>query len=190
MSQLFDRTGTGTQPPEVSCRFISVAAGCFIASMAIGERVQELRDSKGLTQAKLAHKAGITERALRDIESGATKNPSTATVKGLASALGVPPEQILGDEPVERSAPKPRSLVAGPRSARDAVVDADHYLQYLFKRAGLVSEEQQLAAAARLDERFPQFSTVTPALVDLWLESYVRDLPSQRSSSKRGRAGR
>lgn len=159
--------------------------------MAIGERVKELRESKGLQQAKLAARAGITERSLRDLENGTTKNPSTATVKGLASALGVPPEQLIGDEPIERPASKARAAAPapGPRSAREAVADATHYLQYLFKRAGLVTEQEQAAAAAKLDERFPSFETVTPALVDLWLESYASALPSSRSttSRKRGR---
>jgi transcriptional regulator with XRE-family HTH domain len=154
--------------------------------MAIGDRVRELRDSKGLTQPKLAHMAGITERALRDLEKGETKNPSMATVKGLATALGVPQEDLLGDEPIERPAPKGRSAVAGHTSAREAVVDESHYLQFLFKRSGLVTEEQRLAAAAKLDERYRQFSTLTPALVDLWLEGYVRDLPAA-TSRKHGR---
>jgi transcriptional regulator with XRE-family HTH domain len=155
--------------------------------MAIGDRVREARDSKGLTQPQLSHQSGVSERALRDIESGTTKNPSTATVKRLASVLGVPPEVLMGDEPIERPAPKARpAAAAGHRSAREAVADEAHYLQYLFKRAGLVSEEQQRAAAAKLDERYRQFETVTPALVDLWLESYVRDLPAMSRKTGRG----
>lgn len=188
MNQLHDRTGTGGQPPEVRARFISLSAGCFIGSMAIGERVKELRESKGLQQARLAHQAGITERSLRDIENGTTRNPSTATVKGLASALGVPPEELLGNEPIERPTKAARSVAAaGPKSAREAVEDGQYYLQFLFKRAGLETPEARRAAAAKLDEHYPQFETVTPALVDLWLTHYVKDLPAPRSATSRKR---
>jgi transcriptional regulator with XRE-family HTH domain len=188
MNHACDRTGTGGQPPEARTRFISLSAGCFIGSMAIGERVKELRESKNLTQVGLAQRAGITERSLRDLENGTTRNPSTATVKGLASALGVPPEELLGHEPIERPAKTMRAAAtSGPKSAREAVEDGQHYLQFLFKRAGLETPEQRRAAAAKLDEHYQQFETVTPALADLWLTHYVKDLPAPRSATSRKR---
>jgi transcriptional regulator with XRE-family HTH domain len=133
-----------------------LAANGFIGAMAIGERLTEARESKGLTQAELVRKSGVAERTLRDIESGVTQNPSTATVKRLAAALGVPAEQIMGDEPVERPAPKSRAAATGPKSAREALADETHYLRYLFRRAGLVTDEEQAKAAAAFDERFKQ----------------------------------
>jgi DNA-binding XRE family transcriptional regulator len=79
MTSLHDRSSTGSQPPAPGRRFISLAANGFIGAMAIGERLTEARESKGLTQAELVRKSGVAERTLRDIESGVTQNPSTAT---------------------------------------------------------------------------------------------------------------
>lgn len=156
--------------------------------MSIGERLVEARKSKGFSQPDLVRKSGVAERTIRDIESGVTQNPSTATVKRLAATLGIPAEQLMGDEPVERPAPKARQAPAGPKSAREALADETHYLRYLFRRAGLVTDEEQAKAAAAFDERFKQFDSTTAALVDLWIDGYVRDLSERSTTSrKRGR---
>jgi transcriptional regulator with XRE-family HTH domain len=189
MNQLHDRPASGSQLPATSCRFISVTAGACFSGMGIGKRLKDLRESKGLTQSQLEHASGVAVRTIRGIENGLTTNPNTSTVKLLAAVLEVSPEQLLGDEPAERPAPRSREKPAGPRSAREAVANSGHYLQYLFKRAGIVEADEQLAAAAALDKRIPDFSEVTPALVDLWLESYVRE-PSRTSRKTGARAGR
>lgn len=56
---------------------------------AIGDRLKEQRELRGYTPADLAHKAGITTTAVRDIELGKV-DPKTWTVKVLAKALGCP----------------------------------------------------------------------------------------------------
>lgn len=58
-------------------------------AQTLGSTVLKARKAKRLTQAALANLAGLSERSLRDIESGTTKNPSASTVKGLAAALGL-----------------------------------------------------------------------------------------------------
>jgi transcriptional regulator with XRE-family HTH domain len=55
---------------------------------ALGKAIRQLRDKRGLSQEDLAHDAGITTSALSSIERGKS-NPTWATVKGIARALGI-----------------------------------------------------------------------------------------------------
>lgn len=50
--------------------------------------VKEHRERLGLTQAQLAHEAGVTEKTVRDIEKGSAV-PRLDTARRLARSLGV-----------------------------------------------------------------------------------------------------
>jgi transcriptional regulator with XRE-family HTH domain len=55
---------------------------------ALGKAIRQLREKQGATQEAVAHDAGITVATLGVIERGLS-NPTWATVKGIAAALGV-----------------------------------------------------------------------------------------------------
>lgn len=55
---------------------------------ALGKAIRQLREEKELTQEAVAHDAGITTATLGVIERGLS-NPTWATVKAIAAALGV-----------------------------------------------------------------------------------------------------
>jgi transcriptional regulator with XRE-family HTH domain len=55
---------------------------------ALGKAIRQLREKNGLTQEAVAHDAGITTATLGVIERGLS-NPTCATLKGIAAALGV-----------------------------------------------------------------------------------------------------
>jgi transcriptional regulator with XRE-family HTH domain len=55
---------------------------------ALGTAIKELREKRGLAQEALARKAGFTGRTVSAIETG-TANPTWATVRDIAAALGV-----------------------------------------------------------------------------------------------------
>jgi len=54
----------------------------------VGKAIRELREKRGMTQEAVAHDAAITTATLGVIERGLS-NPTWATLKGIASALGV-----------------------------------------------------------------------------------------------------
>ena len=64
-----------------------------------GERVKELRLSRGLSQEKLAFKSGMHRTYLGGIERG-ERNPSLKNVATIAKALGVTLSQLFlfGDQ--------------------------------------------------------------------------------------------
>jgi predicted ATPase/DNA-binding XRE family transcriptional regulator len=59
----------------------------------IAELVRRFRRSGGLSQAALARACGVSERAIRDIERGATARPRAATLRAIAGALRLRPEE-------------------------------------------------------------------------------------------------
>ncbi len=62
----------------------------------LGENVKRIRIKKGLSQDKLSKLAGVTLTTLVKIESGANDNPKIKTLKGIANALGVGVDELLG----------------------------------------------------------------------------------------------
>lgn len=55
---------------------------------ALGAAIRQLRIDRDATQEAVAHEAGITTATLGVIERGLS-NPTWATLKGIAAALGV-----------------------------------------------------------------------------------------------------
>lgn len=60
----------------------------------IGNRLLDIRKSKGLTQSEVAERSGLSDRAYSDIERG-TANMRVETLLGICSALNVTPNDIL-----------------------------------------------------------------------------------------------
>jgi transcriptional regulator with XRE-family HTH domain len=58
------------------------------------DNLRRLRYAKGLSQAGVAHEAGITRPYLNKLETG-TFNASLDTIAKLAAALGVRPAKLL-----------------------------------------------------------------------------------------------
>lgn len=54
----------------------------------LGQAIRQLREERGATQEAIAHDAGITTATLGVIERGLS-NPTWATVRSIAAALGV-----------------------------------------------------------------------------------------------------
>ncbi|WP_369226632.1 helix-turn-helix domain-containing protein [Streptomyces sp. R39] len=75
-----------------------------------GQRLRFLRARAGLSQEALSHAAGVSVRALADLERGRTRGPQRRTVEALAEALGLDRDEASG---LEASAalgrPRPRT---------------------------------------------------------------------------------
>ena len=99
----------------------------------IGQRVRQLREERGWNQSELAAEAGLTPAAVSQIE-GDKRKPSAETLNGLADALEVSTDFLMGRKPDEEflgEAEEARGLLRGIHelSAEDrktvrAMVDA------------------------------------------------------------------
>ncbi len=77
-----------------------------------------------MTAAELGRRAGVTENAIRKIESGDSREPRFSTGVRIASALGVDPAAILGQaRRTEKHATVPElaRVLAGIRECRGAL---------------------------------------------------------------------
>jgi len=59
------------------------------AATSVGRQIHALRTRAGISQADLAERAGMSTRALRDIENGRVRRPQSRTINRLAAALGL-----------------------------------------------------------------------------------------------------
>jgi hypothetical protein len=86
----------------------------------IGARIRRLRLSKDLTATELAIRAGVSEDAIRKIESGRSKQPSFVTGVHIAAALEVPPAVLALGEFGTAAGELPPNLALALRVLRDA----------------------------------------------------------------------
>lgn len=68
--------------------------------MNTGNKIKAYRKAAGLTQTELGAAAGIRKSAVSMIENGVTE-PSLKTLKAFSSRLGVPIEELLGEDPMD-----------------------------------------------------------------------------------------
>lgn len=105
----------------------------------LGERLRQLRQQAGMTQAALAEAAGISKPYLSELESDAGRRPSAELLLRLADALEVTIADLLGRK-VE-----PEDHVEIPSG-----------LAEFAEERGLGEAEVQMLARIRLREGTPQ----------------------------------
>src|ERR687885_1726919 len=78
---------------------------------SVGRRLVALRERLMWTQARLAEEAGVSPTTVSGIESGRISRPHFGTIKKLARALGVDPQELLSPRgPEGRTHTTPLSL--------------------------------------------------------------------------------
>jgi transcriptional regulator with XRE-family HTH domain len=63
-----------------------------------GDRLRKVRDKRLLSQRELAEKAGLSPTTILKLESGRVDEPHPRTVRKLAVALGVDPDELVRGE--------------------------------------------------------------------------------------------
>lgn len=104
-----DRGGTAAEP----------------VAEAFGPMLVALRTRAGMSQERLSHAAGVSVRALADLERGRSRGPQRRTVQALAAGLGLDEDTAAE---LERAAclgrPRPRPAV-GPRAHNTLALPRD-----------------------------------------------------------------
>lgn len=78
------------------------------STRAVGERLAELRRTRGLSQTELAERIGLTQRVMSHYEKGQTRIPGEVLLK-IADVLKVSVYELLGRASSGRS-PKDKKL--------------------------------------------------------------------------------
>jgi transcriptional regulator with XRE-family HTH domain len=77
----------------------------------VGRNLVAIRERRMWTQARLAEEAGVSPTTVSGIESGRISRPHFGTLRKLARALGVEPEELVSPSSfAEGKAPSPLSL--------------------------------------------------------------------------------
>jgi transcriptional regulator with XRE-family HTH domain len=61
----------------------------------ITQRLRRLRESKGLSQEKLARMADVANNTIVKIEAGKNQNPTLNTIKKIAKALDIKSDDLI-----------------------------------------------------------------------------------------------
>jgi transcriptional regulator with XRE-family HTH domain len=70
----------------------------WAASATIGERIRWLLEARGYTQVELASKMGITQSAISNWLTGASRKPNAPSLLRLAAALDANPHWVITGE--------------------------------------------------------------------------------------------
>jgi transcriptional regulator with XRE-family HTH domain len=84
-----------TQPHSGQVR--SISARVTLASVVRLRNLRRLRERRALSQKDLAALSGVTDRTIRNLETGETESRPSTTRK-LARALHVKVEELMGPE--------------------------------------------------------------------------------------------
>src|ERR1041384_7272321 len=87
------RLPDGSIPPLA----VMGGAGRMETELSFAEALRQHGRERGLTQAELAERAHLSERAISDLERG-LKSPQRATMRLLAEGLGLPLDEAHGLE--------------------------------------------------------------------------------------------
>jgi transcriptional regulator with XRE-family HTH domain len=63
--------------------------------VSIGDKVRATRKAAGISQEEVARRAGVSLNVINRLERGVILDPHYSTLRGIASALGVPVEDLL-----------------------------------------------------------------------------------------------
>jgi transcriptional regulator with XRE-family HTH domain len=78
--------------------------------MGLGERLRKFRQQAGFTQKQLQERSGVPQNTISRIEIESVQEISTKTLMGLARALHVSTDVLLGmDEPESEEAAAPQA---------------------------------------------------------------------------------
>ncbi|MFI5752467.1 helix-turn-helix domain-containing protein [Streptomyces sp. NPDC051644] len=86
---------------------------------SIGDRIRALREFRDITQEELARRAGVSVDTIRKLEQGIRESARINTLRGLARALDVQLERLVGQPTVTQQLTDDGGLIA----LRDAIQD-------------------------------------------------------------------
>ncbi len=80
--------------------------------MGIGQRIRRFREDRGLTLSRLAELADVSKGYLSALEREERENPSIDAAGKIATALGIPVSELIGEIPAQPEDPAalPRGL--------------------------------------------------------------------------------
>jgi transcriptional regulator with XRE-family HTH domain len=76
--------------------------------VSIGDKIRATRKAAGISQEEVARRAGVSLNVINRLERGVILDPHYSTLRGIASALGVPVEDLVREPALAGKAEAPR----------------------------------------------------------------------------------
>lgn len=124
----------------------------------LGKHLQKARQTAGLTQQELCHKANLSYSTLAKIERGAIKAPSIFTIQSIAMALGITLDALMGSASTPASGSKGK--VRSQSGIRFVYFDINGCLVRFFHRAFARLAEDTGAPADSIETTFWHYNDV------------------------------
>jgi transcriptional regulator with XRE-family HTH domain len=77
--------------------------------VSIGDKVRATRKAAGISQEEVARRAGVSLNVINRLERGVILDPHYSTLRGIASALGVPVEDLVREPALAGKAEAPET---------------------------------------------------------------------------------
>ena len=90
-------------------------------TLRLGARIRSRRREVGMTAARLAAAAGVTENAIRKLESGDSAEPRFSTGVRIAQALELSSDELAARITAPSGAPELARVIAAIRAIRDSL---------------------------------------------------------------------
>jgi len=75
--------------------------------VSLGDKVRATRKAAGISQEEVARRAGVSLNVINRLERGVILDPHYSTLRGIASALGVPVEDLVREPALAEEAEAP-----------------------------------------------------------------------------------
>ena len=129
--------------------------------LVLAKRIQQFRQRCGLTQQGLCYKAHLSYSTLAKIERGAIKAPSIFTIIGIAEALGVSIDELVGIKLVRPSrahVQTDRNLKTSKDGIKFVFFDVNGCLVRFYQKAFLMISSEQGIPAERVEAVYWNYS--------------------------------
>jgi Zn-dependent peptidase ImmA (M78 family)/DNA-binding XRE family transcriptional regulator len=145
----------------------------------LAHNLRRLRDERGLTQAQVANRTGISRVAYRNIETGSAA-PRTGTLTGLTAALGVKiPDLMVEVHPLQAVRFRQRKMT----SREQVLVRVSRWLEAYRELESLLGQKKRFAfASAKVTgqpqgtERLKKLAEAARRSAGLWPKDAIRDV--------------
>lgn len=101
--------------------------------MNLGERIQELREKKGLTRYRLTQITGISGHHIKGIEEG-TRQPTIDTLEKLIVPLGITLAELFNDGDATYLSDKEKQLIENFRTLSNEKSEALLYMSEVLNK--------------------------------------------------------
>jgi transcriptional regulator with XRE-family HTH domain len=134
--------------------------------VSIGDKVRATRKAAGISQEEVARRAGVSLNVINRLERGVILDPHYSTLRGIASALGVPVEDLVREPALAGKADAPET-----RPADEPLISRPEVREWLSEQGHETLEEfrsmvEELETLEEVEQAIRELREKRDGLVD------------------------